>query len=1126
MKRFHFTPDFKIILCIFLLLSIGSCREEEGSDKKENAGYGTIPLNIIWQSTPTKEKQVAGYPTAIEESDASSADKISAKAASPKNLGHIIRKMKITISAADMPDIVAIFNYNDHSGTIHNVPVGTGRKITCEGLDLKSYARYKGERTGIEVVKGENSPVDIEVKKRNIEVIAGGDKYNTIQSAIDAADNNDIIEVFDGEYKENIIFSDKSITVRSINGPDRVSIGNAGFSSLKSIVTFNEIPPATSIILDGFTIRKGYARNGGGIYFNNSSPKINNCIISENRTMRGKGGGVACYNGSSPELTNCIIKSNTGSVYGGGIYCEQSSLTISNCNINNNEAYAVGGINIEDNSDIKIINCNISGNKTTDDKTEDSTIVCKDSTATLINSIIAKNMGEGDDARGIYMSYTKGEVTNSMEIINCNIVSNYANGIILAADEKYNDSSKNILTVVNSIIWGNYWDSIIYSSSLSDIAQVSYSNVQVQGEKVWGTTEDNNINTNPKFANKIYYCLHEDSPCIDTGTNDKEAHPDLPEDDKYGRKRGVPDDMEYDMGVDEYGTTNIQVFVPTDYSTIQAAINAAPPYLSEVIVGPGRYNENINFLGKAITVRSEKGPEETTIDGGNSYGSVVTVGTGESDSSIFSGFKIVNGFSFIGGGGISVNKNSTPKISDSIICSNLADTGGGIFANDHSSPTITNCTIKDNIAGLGGGIYVYDNSSLTISDNVISSNEANTYGGGIYLSNNSWLTISNNVISSNEASNGGGIYLSNNSWTTISNSVISSNEASNGGGVYLSNNSWTTISNSVISSNEASNGGGVYLSDYSWLTINNSVISSNNADVNGGGISSAEFSDGDLETNNCTISNNKSGVNGGGIYYYYSWNVQARFNNCIISNNSTSSYGGGVYCYWTPAKFSNCIISNNLAFIGGGVYLAGESEPRIENCTISSNKASSGGGIAAYHVDLDIINCMITGNSATSEGGGYLCGSSGSLAEAVMTNCSISGNSAGSNGGGIVCVFGGPVLRVYNSILWGNTVGNTAEGIPNEIHLPHASSIITVSYSVIDPSHITGATTPSLNDNITYDPLFVGGGDYHLKSGSTCINAGTLSGAPEYDIDGDPRVSSVGGDDMPDIGADEYYPPP
>ncbi|MBM4431327.1 MAG: hypothetical protein FJ026_13440, partial [Chloroflexi bacterium] len=57
--------------------------------------------------------------------------------------------------------------------------------------------------------------------------------------------------------------------------------------------------------------------------------------------------------------------------------------------------------------------------------------------------------------------------------------------------------------------------------------------------------------------------------------------------------------------------------------------------------------------------------------------------------------------------------------------------------------------------------------------------------------------------------------------------------------------------------------------------------------------------------------------------------------------------------------------------------------------------------------------------------------------------------------------------------------------------------------------------------NISQDPWFVDGpsGDYHLQSGSPCIDAGTADGAPATDFEGDPRPWGFG----VDMGADEYY---
>jgi hypothetical protein len=56
------------------------------------------------------------------------------------------------------------------------------------------------------------------------------------------------------------------------------------------------------------------------------------------------------------------------------------------------------------------------------------------------------------------------------------------------------------------------------------------------------------------------------------------------------------------------------IHVPTDSTTIQGGINGAVNG-DTVVVHPGTYVENINFLGKAIVVMSQHGADVTAIDG-------------------------------------------------------------------------------------------------------------------------------------------------------------------------------------------------------------------------------------------------------------------------------------------------------------------------------------------------------------------------------------------------------------------------------------------------------------------------------------------------------------------------------
>lgn len=267
---------------------------------------------------------------------------------------------------------------------------------------------------------------------------------------------------------------------------------------------------------------------------------------------------------------------------------------------------------------------------------------------------------------------------------------------------------------------------------------------------------------------------------------------------------------------------------------------------------------------------------------------------------------------------------------------------------------------------------------------------------------------------------------------------------------------------------------------------------------------------------NCVISGNKtsSGGKGGGIYCVSS-SSSPLISNCTISGNQargTNGNGGGIYCgLYSHPDITNCTITGNEAEAGGGINCYA-SRADITNCIISGNTAYSlGGGIHCYYYDPKITNCIITGNTVTGTtagtgGGGLHCHE----CSPTMTNCTISGNTGNSCGGGILCANASPT--VVNSILW----GNKAWGNPNEICLLGSSSI-DITYTDIEGGY-TGI------GNLDDDPKFVdaANGDFHLSPDSPCINKGTTSGAPEYDFEGDPRLSSVGGDDLPDMGADEF----
>lgn len=264
--------------------------------------------------------------------------------------------------------------------------------------------------------------------------------------------------------------------------------------------------------------------------------------------------------------------------------------------------------------------------------------------------------------------------------------------------------------------------------------------------------------------------------------------------------------------------------VPADYPTIQQAINASVDG-DTVLVAPGTYVENINFIGKAVIVASEAGRDVTVIDG-NRVASVVRFNSGEGRSAILTGFTLRNGFASCAqlsdGGGIQIFASS-PSILHNVITSNNACGGGAGIAVLFGSPIIQDNIItnnnRDSRNGSGGGIYVAGISHAAtpteILDNVISFNVSNL-GGGINVFVSGPITIRGNVIKENTAFGvgqnmgfGGGIDIGNHSPILLVQNLIVSNQANKGGGIYWSNPPRVLVNN-TIAENDSSQGSGIF----------------------------------------------------------------------------------------------------------------------------------------------------------------------------------------------------------------------------------------------------------------------------------------------------------------------------
>lgn len=289
-----------------------------------------------------------------------------------------------------------------------------------------------------------------------------------------------------------------------------------------------------------------------------------------------------------------------------------------------------------------------------------------------------------------------------------------------------------------------------------------------------------------------------------------------------------------------FSTYGVTIQVPADYPTIQEAINNANNG-DIILVAPGTYsgdgNYNINFYGKLIEVKSESGPGNTVIDC-QQLGSGFILTSGETNSSIIDGFKIING--------------------------NNIDIAGGIHCN-WSGPTIQNCIIENCISeNEYGGILVHNSTS--VSNSIIQNCTIQDCTGGISI-RESEVLLENCFVQNNTGNNQ--IKVTHYSTAYMNNCIINANYASvNGVRIYFNANLF--IKNSLI---EKSNYWGIDVSNYSDVDIINSIVK----DHTEFGVFNHVISYGSTDIINSNIINNGNGI--------YCQNTPCNIINSIVANN-------------------------------------------------------------------------------------------------------------------------------------------------------------------------------------------------------------------------------------------------
>ena len=877
------------------------------------------------------------------------------------------------VTHGDVPlEVTFTCSANDPDGEIESYTIDYGDGSPAENNSSGVFSHIYDSRGVFNSTCVVQDDAGILVNSVPLEISTIGELYvpavfSTIQAAIDAANDGDTIIVADGRYtgagNKDIDFKGKAITVRSENGPENSIIDCEG----EGQGFYFQSGETESSVLEGITITNGNSVYGGGLRFNSASPAIKNCIIAHNLShgiecnsssptisnsviSNNSGGGIVC-NSSSPALVNCVIRDNSGGDRGGGISCSYSSPTLINCLISGNSASQGGGMYCMGGSSPVMTNCTISHNS-------------------------------ADDGGGLYLSQSPATITN------CILWGNTAGEILIegsgyAPEVTYSDIQGGFAGE------GNFHGDPLFLDPENDDYHLAVSSPCMYAGTAQGAPDtDIEGNSRPQgygFDLGAYETTGYDKqrPIVDSFTSETtEAF--VPFETTFSCSAHDPDGeivsytIDYGDGsapessssceftytyqtaglafatitvTDDSGaavnSTSIRIirhgdiFVPAYHPTIQAALDAAFDG-DTVIVADGTYkgagNKNLDFRGKVITVISENGPDKTIIDC-EEDGRGFYFHNGEGHDSVVSGFTIMNGQAF-GGGGIFCDAAS-PTITNCIIQSNSAGSGrgGGIYCKS-SSPIITNCTIRDNNAtGGGGGINCFD-SSPEIKNCTISGNG----GGGLSIFGvTASPEITNCNISDNSdiGGNAGGIYCRYGS-PIINNCTINKNVGRTAGGIVFDQASGT-VTNCSINENE---GGGINCWSSS-PTISACIIQGNSAFGSGDGAGiTCTYSSAPI-IQNCLISKNSSGENGrgGGVY---SSGSSPTIINCTIAENSAGTDGGGVYSYGSSSlNISNSIVSGNAP---EEIYYSGDI-PTITYSTIPGGWP--GEGNIPFNPDLE-----------------------------------------------------------------------------------------------------------------------------------------------------------------------------
>jgi hypothetical protein len=235
----------------------------------------------------------------------------------------------------------------------------------------------------------------------------------------------------------------------------------------------------TTAVLDGFTVQAGFANAGGGspnpnfrgagIYVNNGSPRVENCLIRWNAA--GFGGGVYLIN-SQPQFYNTTIDDNYSLTAGGGLYALNSNFIFKDGTFSWNFSEIAGGGMLNENSNPHIYHTDFWSNEA-----DLGGAMFNSSSSPTISRCSFRGNEAAEKGGGIFNS----DFSNGL-IFNSQLTGNFAEN----GGAFYNEDNSSP-QIVNSTISGNY-----ATLNGGAIFNEDHSSPEVKNSIIWNNSANGN----------------------------------------------------------------------------------------------------------------------------------------------------------------------------------------------------------------------------------------------------------------------------------------------------------------------------------------------------------------------------------------------------------------------------------------------------------------------------------------------------------------------------------------------------------------------------------------------------------------------------------------------------------